>query len=309
MKLRVRFPAKAQFDVVGLGLNAVDHLCVVPHYPEFNSKIKMLEYSKQGGGQVATAMVTCVRLGLKAKYIGKVGDDEFGKFSLESLAKEGVDVSELMVEKGAKSQFAFILIEQGSGERTIIWDRDDKLKIHLHELKKESVCSGRVLHLDTHEVAASIQAARWAREEGIPVVLDAEKVKEGTAELLPWVDILIADSTFPKSMTGCDDVIEGLEKLQKLGPPFICVTLGKEGSIALYKGEIVKSPGFRVPCKDTTGSGDVFHGAFIYGMIQNWGIREILQFSHAAAALKCRSLGGRSGIPSFTEVMKFLFKE
>jgi sugar/nucleoside kinase (ribokinase family) len=309
MKLDLRFPAKAQFDVVGIGLNAVDHLCVVPHYPEFNSKVKMLEYSKQGGGQVATALVTCVRLGLKAKYIGKVGDDEFGKFSVESLAKEGVDVSEVMVEKGAKSQFAFILIDKRSGERTIIWDRDDRLKIHLHQLKKESVCAGKVLHLDTHEVEASIQAARWAKEEGIPVMLDAEKVKEGTAELLKWVDILIADSTFPQKMVGCDDLREGLERLQNLGPPFVCVTLGKGGSLALYGGEIFKSLGFRMDSKDTTGAGDVFHGAFIYGMIQNWEINEILKFSNAASALNCRFLGGREGIPSLKEVMKFMRKD
>jgi sugar/nucleoside kinase (ribokinase family) len=308
MKLNVRLPARAQFDAVGMGLNAVDHLCVVPHYPKFNSKVKMLEYSRQGGGQVATAMVACVRLGLKAKYIGKVGDDEFGRFSIESLAQEGVDVSEVMVEKGAHSQFAFILIENGSGERTIIWDRDDRLKVHLHELKKESVCSGKVLHLDTHEVEASIQAARWAREAGIPVMLDAEKVKEGTDELLRHVDILISDSTFPKSMTGRDDIRENLEKLHSLGPSFVCVTLGKEGSLSLYDGAVVKSPGFTVECKDTTGAGDVFHGAFIYGMLQEWEIEEILRFSHAAAALKCRSLGGRIGIPALSEVMKCIGK-
>jgi sugar/nucleoside kinase (ribokinase family) len=306
VKLKIPFPANARFDVVGMGLNAVDHLCVVPHYPQFDSKVKMLEYSKQGGGQVATAMVTCVRLGLKAKYIGKVGDDEFGGFSLESLKREGVDVSEVMVEKGAYTQFAFILIENGTGERTIIWDRDDMLKIHLHEIKKESICSGKVLHLDTHEVEASIQAARWAKEEGIPVMLDAEKVKDSTAELLTYVDILIADRTFPKSMIGCDDVRESLEKLRKLGPSFVCVTLGKEGSLALYDGEIFKTPAFWVECKDTTGAGDVFHGAFIYGMLQNWEIEEILRFSHAAASLKCRSLGGRSGIPSIPEIMKFI---
>jgi len=292
--------------VVGMGLNAVDHLCVVPNYPQFDSKVKMLEYSKQGGGQVATAMVTCVRLGLKAKYIGKVGDDEFGWFSLETLKREGIDVSEVMVEKGAYSQFAFILIENGTGERTIIWDRDDTLKIHLHEIKKESICSGKVLHLDTHEVEASIQAARWAKEEGIPVMLDAEKVKDGTAELLTYVDILIADRTFPKSMIGCDDVRESLEKLGKLGPSFVCVTLGKEGSLALYDGEIFKTPAFKVECKDTTGAGDVFHGAFIYGMLRNWEIEEILRFSHGAASLKCRSLGGRSGIPSLPAIMKFI---
>ena len=306
MKLNIRFPAKAQFDVVGMGLNAVDHLCVVPHYPEFNSKVKMLEYSKQGGGQVATAMVTCVRLGLRARYIGKVGDDELGKFSLESLIQEGVDASAVMVEKGARSQFAFILVDEGSGERTIIWDRDDRLKIHPQQLDEETICSGKVLHLDTHEVEASIQAARWAKEKGIPVVLDAEKVMEGTAELLTWVDVLIADSTFPIRMTGCEDMRDAIEKLQRFGPPLVCVTLGKEGAIALYQGRIFNSPGFRIACRDTTGAGDVFHGAFIFGMLQNWEIEEIMRFSNAASALKCRSLGGRKGIPTYKEVKDFM---
>jgi len=136
------------------------------------------------------------------------------------------------------------------------------------------------------------------------VMLDAEKVKAGTAELLKWVDILIADRTFPKSMLGCDDVRESLETLRKLGPSFVCVTLGKEGSLALYEGEIFKTPAFWVECKDTTGAGDVFHGAFIYGMLRNWEVEEILRFSHGAASLKCRFLGGRSGIPSLPEIMK-----
>lgn len=308
MKLNFRFSEKKKFDVVGMGLNAVDHLCVVPQYPQFNTKVKMIEYSLQGGGQVATAIVTCARLGLKVKYIGKVGDDELGKFSIESMAKEGIDISDIMIEKDAKSQFAFILIDQRSGERTIIWNRDERLTIHPQELTKESICSGKVLLLDTHEIESSTQAAIWAKKEGIPVVLDAEKVMMGTDKLLGLIDILIADSSFPEAMTGSKDIMKALRKLQSLGPPFVCVTLGIEGSISIYEGKIFKSQALNVKCKDTTGAGDVFHGAFIYGMLQNWEIEQILKFSHTAASLKCRYLGGRSGIPKLSEIMNFLGK-
>ena len=172
------------FDVVGMGLNSVDFLTVVPEFPTPNSKMKMLRFSKQGGGQVATAMVALSRWGVKTKYIGKVGEDELGQFSLNSIRQEGVDVSSVTIEPNATNQFAMIIVDGPSGERTILWNRDERLMYREGELRKEEVCSGKLLHLDGHDIRAALQCAKWAKEEGIPTVIDLDKVEPLTSELI-----------------------------------------------------------------------------------------------------------------------------
>ncbi len=301
LSLDLPLPASKPFDVVALGLNAVDHLCVVPEYPEYGFKRKMSAFSRQGGGQAATAMVACSRWGARTKYMGKVGPDELGSFSLESIASEGVDVSDVLVAGFGTNQFAFILVDASTGERTIIWHRGPELAIDPNELVREAFGQGRVLLLDGHEVAASIQAARWAKEAGVPVVLDAERVKEGTDELVGLTDVLLASSDFPALLTGASDEREALETLSGLGPTLVGMTLGRDGSIALYRGEWIRTPGYAVDAVDTTGAGDIFHAGFVYGMLRDWPLEDILRFANAAAALSCRALGGRTGIPAIEE--------
>ncbi|MGA2315421.1 MAG: PfkB family carbohydrate kinase [Thermodesulfobacteriota bacterium] len=294
------------FDVVGIGLNSVDFLSVVPEFPTPNSKMEMLRFSKQGGGQVATAMVALSRWGVKTKYIGKVGEDKLGQFSLHSIHQEGVDVSSVTIEPNATNQFAMIIVEGPSGERTIIWNRDERLMYREGELRKEEVCSGKLLHLDGHDIHAAIQCARWAKEEGIPIVIDLDKVEPLTSELIKEIDFVITSSRFPMLYTGISDREKALLELQKYTPGFLCTTLGHEGAMAMVNGEFIYAEGFKVKAVDTTGAGDVFHGGFIYGLLQNWEVAEILRFANAVAALKCRELGGRKGIPTLKETQKFL---
>ncbi len=300
------FPEGKPFDVVGMGLNSVDFLGLVPEFPSLNSKMKILQFSKQGGGQVATALVALSRWGIKTKYIGKIGEDEWGQFSLDSIRKEGVDISSVKIEPHATNQFAMIIVDKTSGERTILWDRDERLMYREGELQREEVCSGKILHLDGHDIQAAIQCAKWAREEKILTVLDLDKVEPRTSELIKEIDFLITSSSFPKLLTGISDREKALLELQKYTSGFLCATLGQEGSMALVDGEILYTAGFRVKALDTTGAGDVFHGGFIYGLLQNWEISEILRFANAVAALKCRGLGGREGIPTLKEVQSFL---
>ncbi len=305
MRFDLPFPQDKPFEVVGMGLNSVDFLTVVPQFPEFNSKMRIRQFSKQGGGQVATALVALSRWGVKTKYIGKVGGDDLGSFSLDSIRQEGVDVSSVKIEPEATNQFAVILVDGLSGERTILWDRDERLMYREGELRKEEICSGKILHLDGHDIRAAIQCARWAKEEGIPTVIDIDKVEPLTGELIQEIDFVITSSRFPTLMTGIQDRERALIQLQKYTPGFLCTTLGKEGAIALVDGEILFSKGFSINAVDTTGAGDVFHAGFIYGLLQNWEVEEILRFANAAAALKCRDLGGRRGIPSLDEVQTF----
>ena len=293
------------FDVVGMGLNSVDFLCVVPEFPSPNSKMKMLQFSKQGGGQVATAMVALSRWGVKTKYIGKVGDDELGQFSLDSIRQEAVDVSSVIIELNATSQFAMIIVDGSTGERTILWNRDERLMYRKGELRKEEVCSGKILHLDGHDIHAALQCARWAREEGIPTVIDLDKAEPLTSELIKQTDFIITSSRFPMMYTGISDQKKALLELQKYTSGFLCSTLGDDGAVALVNGEFLHIEGCKVNAVDTTGAGDVFHSGFIYGLLQNWEVVQILRFANAAAALKCKEIGGRSGIPSLEAVQEF----
>jgi sulfofructose kinase len=309
VKLHFTLSSKKPYDVVGLGLNAVDHLCVVPHFPKFDSKLRMLDFRRQGGGQAATAMVACQRLGLKTRYLGKVGDDDLGRYSQKSLEDEGVDIEGVVVVPGARNQFAFILIDQNTGERTIIWDRDKRLVIHPEEVPREIVCSAKVLLVDGHDAAASVQAAKWAKEEGMVVVMDAERISEETAKLVSLVDVLIGERHFPERFTGITDLKEALSEIAGRGPCVAGVTLGEEGALAFCGGKFYHSFAYEVYCRDTTGAGDVFHAAFIKALFEDWALKRCLDFSNAVAALKCRDLGGRAGLPCFDEVLQFMAKD
>jgi len=302
MRFNLSFLNNKPFEVVGMGLNSVDFLSLVPQFPTLNSKMEILQFSKQGGGQVATAMVALSRWGIRTKYIGKVGDDELGDFSLDSLRQDGVDVSSVTIEPNATNQFAMIIVDRVSGERTILWNRDKQLMYREGELRREEVCSGKILHLDGHDIQAAIQCARWAKEEGIPTVVDLDKIESLTSELIKKIDFIITSSRFPALFTGISDREKALIEMQRQTSGFLCTTLGPEGAVALMDGEVFRVKGFEISAADTTGAGDVFHAGFIYGLLQNWEVMEILRFANIVAALKCRDLGGRRGIPTLEEV-------
>jgi len=287
-----------QTDVVGLGANAVDTVCVMPRFPQPNSKVSLSDVRIQFGGQVATALITCTRLGLRARYIGSVGDDHWGEAQLTSLQSEkNLEVQVRRVE-GATSQFTVILLEEGVGERTILARRDPKMNYPPALLRREMIVSGRALLLDSYDSAGGIQAATWAREAGVPVVMDIDAVQdELTPTLLRLVDYLIASSDF------ADDPYELADRY---GCPVVGITRGAEGAVFLDRGRLLESKAFTVPVVDTTGAGDVFHGAFIYGLLQQWPLEEIVRFAHAAAALNCMHLGARGGISTVHEIRKFL---
>jgi sulfofructose kinase len=249
------------------------------------------------GGQVATALTTCTRLGLKARYIGSVGSDDWGKAQTASLAAEGLELCLNTVE-GASSQTAIILLEEDVRERTILWHRDPRLAYPIDKLRREDIVNARILHLDGCDTAAALQAARWAHEAGIPVVIDIDELyDESTHELLRLVDYLIASSDFAE---------DPRELRDRYGCCVVGITRGADGAVFVQGDHLMESAAFRVPVADTTGAGDVFHGAFIYGLLQRWALEDIIRFSHAAAAMKCMHIGARRGIPTLPEVQEFL---
>jgi sulfofructose kinase len=310
MEFGIDIPTGKQFDAVALGLNAVDHLILVPHYPEFNTKIQFVTHRLAAGGQSASAMAALSRLGLKTRYIGSVGSDRLGRFQLESLLEDGIESSGVKVVEGAETQTAFIIIDQFSGERTVIWNRDGRLEIDPATIDAQAVTSGRVLHLDGHNVQASIAAAGLAKSAGVPTCLDIDNIYPDADRLLPLIDFLISSSTFPERMTGAPDLHSALKKLhEEFRSPFVAATLGDRGVVAYFRGEYIHSPAFKVDCRDTTGAGDAFHAGFLYGVLAGYSLEATLRFANAVAGMKCRDLGARTALPTREEVKEFLASE
>jgi sulfofructose kinase len=255
------------------------------------------------GGQVATAVVACSRLGLRTKYVGTVGDDVRGEIQRESLEGTGVDISGLLMRVGCPNQTAYIVIDQSTGERTVLWQRADCLRLHASEIDPEAIANTRLLHIDGYDTEAAAFAGACARRHSVPVSLDVDTVYPEFEPVLQHVDYLVAGSGWPTKWTGEADPFSALTKLRnEYRFRVAAMTLGDRGALALYDGGWAYSPAFEVTCVDTTGAGDVFHGAFCYAMLAGLEMENALDFSNAAAALNCTGIGARGHIPTLLEV-------
>jgi sulfofructose kinase len=308
----MRFPFQlletADFDVVGFGTNAVDHLIVVPEYPRFNSKIEFVEHSRDAGGEVATTLAGLERLGLRTAYAGHFGGDSEGALGLESLNAEGVNTDHCEIVDGASTQKAFIIIDRHSGERTILWNRDPKLAYTPDAAPLDLAGRGKVLHMTPHDIDACILMAERAKENCVVVSLDVDRAVEGLGGLMRFVDVLVGSSEFSEGVTGLSDQRAALRKIHdNYGCAVVGTTLGSAGSIILCDGDFITTPAFDVPgrCTDTTGAGDAFRSGFLYGMLAGETVEECARLANAVAALKCRILGARAGLPTKQELEVF----
>jgi sulfofructose kinase len=289
-------------DVVGVGINATDTIIRLPHFPAADSKVELISAEIKPGGQVASAMVACQRWGLRTRYIGKIGGDELGELQVHEMVREGVEAHWIRAAN-CSSQSSFILVDDRSGERTILWKRDARIGIVPSDLRRQWLKGCRALLVDGHDIAASTQAARWARQEGIPVIADLDNIYRGVKGLLKFVDFPITSREFPERLTGAPNLLKSLPQIHSA---FKCclttATLGRLGAIAWDGERFFLIPGFKVRAVDTTGAGDIFHAGFMYGLLKGWRIEVILEFSNAAAALNCTASGARGRIASLGEI-------
>ena len=311
MRIPFQLPRRADqpFDVVGFGLNSIDLLAVVAEYPACDSKAPLQRFARLPGGEMATAMAACAKLGWTARYIGSFGDDEFGQISRDSLTSAGVSIEGSRTVRGATNQFAVIIVEAASGRRTICWDRDPALMMDPSTVPCDAIVSGRLLVVDAVQTAAATRAARAAREAGIPTIIDIDKVRPGTSDLLRSIDAIIAAESFLPQFTGYEELGRALEAIaREFDAPLVCATLGSEGSLARVNGREIRTPAFAVDCVDTTGAGDAFRGGFAAGCLENpdGEVEDVLEYANAVAALNCRALGARGGLPTRAEVVALL---
>lgn len=310
MRIPLSLPADRPLDVLAVGLNSLDLLAVIDGHPAANAKTQMHHFAELPGGQSASAAAAMARLGLTTAYIGRFGDDEFGRRGLDSLRAEGVDVADVVTVPGATSQFAVVLVDRQSGTRTVVWNRHPGLTMTPGDVPARAVAAARVLHVDCHETAAVASAAADARRAGTRTVVDVERVRPGIDSLLRHIDVVIAAEGFPAEYTGATSLGAALAALQReTGAAVVCVTLGHEGSLCLADGREIRTPAFPLQVVDSTGAGDVFRAGFIAGWLhggESAELEDMLRWANAVAALKCRGLGARTACPSLAELHAFL---
>lgn len=308
MQSKTNRQSRKYIDVVGVGSVVLDFLIVLPEYPAPNSKNEMQDFSQQAGGNIGTALVTLTRLGAKAAYVGKMGDNDLARGTLEALRKQGVDVERVLLQPDtAGCELAIVMVDRKTGERTIFWSKKEAPFLTPEELNRDALSSTRFLLIDQYHPDTVIAAAIIAREGGATVVLDSEHLSPEIDEIMKVVDIPIVSQEFAGEYTGRSGLREMAESLyRKTGKPLVVVTAGEHGCFCVSRDGGFHQPAFEVPVVDTTGCGDVFHGAFIYGLLRNWELKRIARFSCATAALNCRAIGGQAGISAMREIEEFL---
>lgn len=303
----------ADLQVVGLGLSTIDVLSRLEVMPTWEKGTSLKQIGTDGGGPVGTALVAAARLGARVGYLGVCGNDESAELKLRYLTRDGVDISRVIRRPHPESQVVLVFVHQSTVERVFGLTAMEEDPLQPEELDREYITSASFLHLDGYHSNAALQAARWMRQAGKKVVMDAAKavgdVWKAIDELVEATDILICGSGFAQALTGVADFWQAAEAVRRIGPQIVVQTEGEEGSNTATATEQFHSPAFKVDVVDTTGAGDVFHGAYLFGLVQGWDLARIARFASATAALKCMHLGGRAGAPRYNEVQDYLDRQ
>jgi sulfofructose kinase len=289
------------FDVVGFGESSIDYVYVVPQLN--GAKAEIVSHFSACGGQVATTMVACAALGLRAAYLGPVGRDSNGIRIRSELEGRRVEVKHLR-SRPADTRYAVILVDQRTGDRQVLFHRDPQLAVPAADLDDDSIPETRVLHVDAVDEPASIRLAQLGRAKGITVTSDIDTVTEHTRDLLAAVTVGIMAENVPRELTGEADMETALRRLASdlRSSGLLCVTLGARGAAALDGGAFYFVPSTPVKAVDTTGAGDVFRGALIHGLLQGWETPRILAFANTAAGISCTRPGAMASAPSLADV-------
>jgi sulfofructose kinase len=301
---RLKQPGRT-FDVLGCGESSIDEIWVLGTAPDWGGKVRASRRERMGGGQIATAMVACARLGLRAAFAGGVGDDEDGVELLEGLRDEGVDVAHARRLPGVTTRAALILVDERNGERAVI-EHGPARTPHAPHAVPASIAQARIVHLDATDPPLAREIALRAKEAGAIVSLDVDHPAPGLDELLPLSDICITARGLPELMTGERELEKALRLLAERVPGgLIGCTLGSDGAALLDEGHLLLSPAFAVRAVDTTACGDTFRAGFLCALAEGRAPAAALRFANAAAALKARDLG-RRGCPRRAEVNALL---
>lgn len=295
-------------DVVGVGYPVQDMLVRIEQIPKARVHVlsKILSSSWQGGGMVSTGLAAASVLGARAGIIGVVGGDLYGKACINDFKMNGVDTSHLYVDEEGTTNYTIVLTETYTKERCFVANDGSKRNLKAEELDEAYISQAKYL-LVTEMDEISIKAAIIAKANGVKVVIDADLYEKRTMDNIELIDVFICSEEFYQGMFQDEDYIGHCREIQAMGPEVALVTLGDKGCRGVYKDTVIDQKAFtEIDVVDTNGAGDVFHGAFIYGMLQGWKPEYIARFASAVSAIKCTRQGGRAGIPDAETTRKFL---
>lgn len=288
--------------VVGIGKAHVDHMAVVDRYPDPESRVELAGFSMQWGGSVATALSVLGRLDVPSRLVGKLGDDDFGRFIVRGCQGLGIDTASVVVQEERISPNNIIIVERETHRRTVLSTEGNITPLALKEVDFSFLEGAKVLLVDGYHTDVQVRAAELARERGILVVLTAVQILEGMGELMALSDVLIASERYASEVAPRGELEDSLIEISRMGPETVVVKLGEEGSIGLQGDKLVRQPPLRVEVLDTTGAGDVFVGGYVYGLVAGQPLERCVQLASAAAGLSVKSLGAVGGLPSLEEI-------
>jgi sulfofructose kinase len=290
--------------IIGIGIATLDYLAVAKTAAP-GGTTRLEDLAVDGGGLAATAMVAAARLGAQAELWTRTGDDFVGDVVVRQLVDEGLPADTLIRVPGGRTPASVILVDPDTGDRTIYFHPGSGLEVDVSGLPYERVRQAGCLLVDDFWEAASLPAARVAREAGVPVVADMVPSDHNGA-LLALVDVLIAPEAAARRVDCAYDLAEAVRRLRDLGPAAVVITAGPRGAWFNDGEQVRHQPAFPVKAVDTTGAGDVFHGSFAFGLASGWEVARCVEFAAAVAALGCTKLGGRAGIPTRAQADAFL---
>jgi sulfofructose kinase len=298
-------------QVVGLGMSTLDILIRISELPTWEDGSRFSAMAIDGGGPVATAIAAVARLGVRAGFVGTCGNDRLAEIKLQTLTECGIDVSRMARRPAPENEIVLVSVHEQTGERLFTGSRAfQEYQLAPEELDRDYFVAADVLHLDGYHADAALLAADWMRAAGKIVVLDGSATRRPILPkmqaLVSRVDVLICGSGFGAMLTGRSDPWEIGRAILDIGPSVVIQTEGKAGSYSVTRDDAFHVPSFDIDVVDTTGAGDVFHGAYIVGMLRGWDVRRSVHFATAVSALKCTGLGGRRPIPCFDQVIEFL---
>ena len=304
-----------KYDIIGLATPGQDLVVELEKMPQTVSS-RMYDCCFQGGGWVATALCAAGNLGMRASFCGVIGDDIFGKMITEDFRFNHVDTSHLIVEKGKRSNFCLSITERADKAKTFISRPSECREVEPEDIDEDYIRSARMLHVGF--VNAGIQkAAEIIRSAGGKVSVDAAYYKPYVYENYDIFDIFIGSEYYFNGVAGSlgidlahplsdETMFEVMRSIQKQGPDIVIFTFGADGSKGIYGENTFSVPAMDVPVVDTTGAGDVFHGAFDAAYLRGMDVVSAAKYATGVSSIKCTQMGGRAGIPD-AEMLETFF--
>ncbi|MCK4856679.1 MAG: hypothetical protein KAT58_01810 [candidate division Zixibacteria bacterium] len=297
-----------KYDCLGIGLAPLDYLSLVAQFPKPGLKLEVLEGVTAGGGPVPTALATLSRLGMRTAFVGKLGNDAAGRLCLDAFRQAGISRYYISVAANRITPTATVLVESDTGRRTVLLARGKGCRLGVSDIDAKIISRTRALHLDGRDLSACRKAAKLAHKLGVITFLDVGSLRNRVDSLFSLIDHLVVAQEYARQFTGARKVERAIKRLWQPPMSSLVVTMGQQGAVGYDGNHLIRQRAYRVKVKDTTGAGDTYHGAYIYGVLTGRSIAETMRFAAAVAALNCRELGGRRGLPTLVEVDRLIRK-